>query len=133
VAPPPEGIELVTDVEPFTLVADRGQLAEILTNLVTNGYQAMPEGGTLRISSVLGEDGARLVVEDNGPGIDEAVANRVFEPFFTTKYNGTGLGLAIVQRLVTAHGGQIAFENVSTGGARVTVILPALAESETFA
>lgn len=122
--PPPSGTVLVVDVEPFTLVADRGQLAEIATNLVTNAYQAVPQEGAVRIR--LGQDGdaARLEVEDNGPGIAEAVADRLFDPFVTTKHKGTGLGLAIVQRLVAAHGGTISYENLEGGGARFTVFLP---------
>jgi signal transduction histidine kinase len=124
VAPPPTGVELITDVEDFTLVADRGQMAEILTNLVTNAYEAIPGGGTLRIRAGHMSEGMRLIVEDSGPGIDESVAHRVTEPFFTTKYSGTGLGLAIVHRLVLAHGGSIEFGNVDGGGARVTVLIP---------
>jgi signal transduction histidine kinase len=124
VAPPPTGVELITDVEDFTLVADRGQMAEILTNLVTNAYEAIPGGGTLRIRAGHMSDGMRLVVEDSGPGIDESVAHRITEPFFTTKYSGTGLGLAIVHRLVLAHGGSIEFGNAAGGGARVTVLIP---------
>jgi two-component system sensor histidine kinase HydH len=52
----------------------------------------------------------------------------VFEPFFTTKNSGTGLGLAIVQRLVQGHGGRITLENTEGGGARATVVLPAVKE-----
>jgi two-component system sensor histidine kinase HydH len=124
VTPPPTGVKLITDVETSTLMADRGQMAEILTNLVTNGYEAIPSGGVLRIQAGHVANGVRLVVEDSGPGIDESMVNRVFEPFFTTKYNGTGLGLAIVHRLVVAHGGTIEFGNVDGGGARVTVLFP---------
>jgi signal transduction histidine kinase len=124
VTPLPPGVALKADVHPCTLVADRGQMAEVLTNLVTNAYQAMPEGGTLGISVRHDDDGVHLVVEDSGTGIDDAVAERVFEPFFTTKYNGTGLGLAIVHRLVVAHGGVVDFENVPSGGARVTLLIP---------
>jgi signal transduction histidine kinase len=128
VSPLPPGVELMTDVDPFTLVADRGQMAEILTNLVTNAYQAMPDGGTLGIRAKHRADGIHLVVEDSGQGIDDSVADKVFEPFFTTKYNGTGLGLAIVQRLVIAHGGLIDFENVPSGGVRVTLLIPDVPE-----
>ncbi len=124
VTPLPSGVELITDVETSTLIGDRGQMAEVLTNLVTNAYEAIPGGGTLRIHAGHVHDGVQLVVEDSGPGIDESVANRVFEPFFTTKYKGTGLGLAIVHRLVVAHGGSIEFGNVDGGGARVTVLIP---------
>jgi signal transduction histidine kinase len=128
VTPPPPGVELIADVDTYTLVADRGQMAEILTNLITNAYQAIPDGGTIRIEALVGAEGALLTVEDSGPGIDEAVADRVFEPFFTTKYTGTGLGLAIVHRLVSAHGGTIKFENVPAGGARVSVVIPRILE-----
>ena len=54
--------------------------------------------------------------------------DQVFDPFFTTKTSGTGLGLAIVQRLVEAHDGQITLENLTTGGVRVTVVLPIVME-----
>ncbi|HEY3841660.1 MAG TPA: HAMP domain-containing sensor histidine kinase [Acidimicrobiales bacterium] len=124
VTPLPPGVALKSDVHPCTLVADRGQMAEVLTNLVTNAYQAMPAGGVLGISVSHDDEGVHLVVEDSGTGIDDAVADRVFEPFFTTKYNGTGLGLAIVHRLVVAHGGVVDFENVPSGGARVTLLIP---------
>lgn len=122
--PPPSGTGLVVDVEPFTLVADRGQLAEIATNLVTNAYQAVPRDGAVHISLEKDGEAARLEVEDNGPGIADTVADRLFDPFVTTKHKGTGLGLAIVQRLVAAQGGTISYENLPGGGARFTVRLP---------
>lgn len=122
-SPPPAGTEVVVDVEPFTLAADRRQLSEIVTNLVVNAYQAAP-GGTVRITLRAEGNAARLVVQDDGPGIAEAVAGRLFEPFVTTKHSGTGLGLAIVQRLVAAHGGEVRCENLETRGARFTVLLP---------
>jgi signal transduction histidine kinase len=121
---PPSKIEVITDLEDFTFSADRGQMAEVITNLVNNAYQAMPDGGSLRIRAWLEHGSAALTVQDTGPGIDVAVADRVFEPFYTTKSSGTGLGLAIVHRLVSAHGGTIDVENVPTGGARFTVLLP---------
>ena len=122
--PSPDGVEVLLDIAPVEVLGDRGQLAEILTNLVANAYQAMPDGGTLRLSARSGIPGATIVVEDTGPGVDQTVMDQVFEPFFTTKSSGTGLGLAIVQRLVQAHDGQVSLENLPTGGVRVTVILP---------
>jgi signal transduction histidine kinase len=122
--PPPEEVELVVDTSPATIAADRGQLAEVLTNLVTNAYQAVPEGGSVRVSSGANGAGAIVVVQDSGPGIDPAVAERIFEPFFTTKSSGTGLGLAIVRRLVEAHGGEISIDKAPEHGTRVTVRLP---------
>ncbi|MHB8681204.1 MAG: sensor histidine kinase [Acidimicrobiales bacterium] len=127
--PPPPNVALSVDVQPVEIVADRRQLAEVLTNLVTNAYQAVGDGGSVRISAHPNASGAVIAVEDTGPGIDVSLADRVFEPFFTTKHDGTGLGLAIVRRLIEAHGGEVAFESVEAGhGARVVVHLPNLAE-----
>jgi signal transduction histidine kinase len=123
--PPPDGVELVVETSPTTVVADRGQLAEVLTNLITNAYQAMEEGGSVKVSAHGNGKAALIVVEDSGPGFEEASGERVFEPFFTTKPTGTGLGLAIVRRLVEAHRGDVSIENGSGRGARVTVTIPA--------
>jgi signal transduction histidine kinase len=122
--PQPEDVQVDVEVAPCSLVGDRGQLAEVLTNLVTNAYQAMPDGGTVRLGASCSDGHATFTVEDTGSGITDAAKQRIFEPFFTTKNSGTGLGLAIVQRLVEAHGGQISLENGSTGGVRATVVLP---------
>ena len=124
-APPPAEVSLELDVDPVRLEADHRQLAEILTNLVTNAYQAVEPGGSVRISCHLNGAGAVVRVEDTGPGIDEAQAEQLFEPFFTTKHDGTGLGLPIVRRLVEAHDGEVTMENrEDRSGARVVVRLP---------
>jgi signal transduction histidine kinase len=122
--PQPEDVQVDLEVAPCSLVADRGQLAEVLTNLVTNAYQAMPHGGIVRLGASCTDGHATFTVEDSGKGIQDTTMQRIFEPFFTTKDSGTGLGLAIVQRLVEAHGGEISLENAPTGGVRATVILP---------
>jgi signal transduction histidine kinase len=124
-APPPDDVRLNLDVATATVRADRHQIAEVVTNLVTNAYQALPEGGSVHVGVVPNRSTVSLVVEDDGAGFDHEVSARVFEPFFTTKPNGTGLGLAIVRRLVEAHGGTIAVENIEPHGARVRVSLPA--------
>ena len=121
--PPPQGIE-VTVSESTRLEADGGLLTQILTNLVTNAYQAMPDGGTVRVAASIDHDSAVISVSDDGPGVDESVKERLFDPFVTTRDEGTGLGLAIVHRLVAAHGGQVSVENETSGGARFSVTLP---------
>jgi signal transduction histidine kinase len=126
--PHPANVDVVLEIDRVDLVGDRGQLAEVLTNLVSNAYQAMPDGGRLRLSGSAGRDAITIVVEDSGVGVDQEVLDHVFEPFMTTRSSGTGLGLAIVQRLVEAHQGQVSLENLATGGVRVTVTLPAMAE-----
>jgi len=123
-APPPAGVDLTLDVTPHSVRADRNQMAEVFTNLVTNAYQAVPDGGSVRVGLHADGSGATVVIEDDGAGIDPGTADRLFEPFFTTKANGTGLGLAIVRRLVEAHGGTITIAGAVPHGARVEVLLP---------
>jgi len=72
----------------------------------------------------------RIVVSDNGPGIDAATAERMFRPFFTTKAKGTGLGLALVLKIIVTHNGRIAAASRDGGGARLTVSLPLSAAPE---
>ena len=120
---------------------DEAQLTHVFLNLVKNAMEAMPEKGTLTITTRMETDfhilwravrgGAagsgkflRVEVADTGPGFAESDAERVFEPFFSTKPRGTGLGLAICQRIVATHGGDIRAENRRGGGAAVTVTLP---------
>jgi signal transduction histidine kinase len=122
--PPPQGIDVSLGTFGPDLQADRVQLVQILTNLVTNAYQAMPDGGTVGVSGSATKDGFEIVVQDSGAGIDPAVADRLLEPFFTTKAVGTGLGLAVVKRFADAHAGTVCIDNGPTGGARVTVRLP---------
>ena len=119
--PVPTDVEVVLDVDSVALQADSNQLAQILTNLIDNAYQAMPEGGSLCIGAHADTDTVIITVEDTGGGIDLTLVDRFFEPFFTTRSDGTGLGLAIVRRLTEGHGGQIAIENGKLGGAIVTL------------
>lgn len=96
-------------------------LAVVLRHLILNAVAA---GATkVKVSASSGAAGARLIVEDDGPGISEGNVERVFEPFFTTKRDagGTGMGLAIVQTLLLAHGGSISLEP-SESGARFEIV-----------
>ncbi len=122
--PTPANVDVVLDVDSVRLEADSKQLAQILTNLIDNAYQAMPEGGSLRIGAHADTDSVIITVEDSGGGIDPAMVDQFFEPFFTTRSDGTGLGLAIVRRLTEGHRGTIAIDNRQSGGAIVTLRLP---------
>jgi two-component system, NtrC family, nitrogen regulation sensor histidine kinase NtrY len=113
--------------------ADRGQLTQVLLNLLENARDAIasrgePEGGRIVVSTRRGDAGDRveITVEDNGPGIPPEVKDRMFTPYFTTKQGkgGTGLGLAIVHRIVSDHGGRIIVGDTAGGGARFAVELP---------
>jgi signal transduction histidine kinase len=73
------------------------------------------------------DDGARIEVDDDGPGIAESMRDRVFDPYFTTKADGTGLGLAIVKKVVVEHGGEIeATKSERLGVARFVLHLPGI-------
>jgi signal transduction histidine kinase len=106
---------------------DRDMLHRAVLNLVLNALDAMPEGGELVITSWSGAHVFELEVADSGPGVPDAIVDRLFEPFFTTKREGTGLGLAIVQRIAEAHGGHVRVANCPEGGAAFTLRFPQLA------
>jgi signal transduction histidine kinase len=116
-----EGLEALPDVE-----ADPGQLRQALVNLVENAVQATSPRGEVRIVGTDAPGAAAIVlaVEDDGPGVDEAVRRRLFEPLVTTKARGIGLGLALVKRVAERHGGSVAYEPRPGGGARFTLRLP---------
>jgi signal transduction histidine kinase len=124
-----DGVELSQDLAPDLppIVADAGQLNQVLLNLVVNALQAMPGGGRLTISTRREGDDVLLAVKDTGTGMSEDVLRQVFVPFFTTKEvdQGTGLGLAVVHGIVTSHGGTIVAESQPGIGSVFTVRLPA--------
>jgi two-component system, NtrC family, sensor kinase len=123
-----DAIALVCGLSPRLppVVADGGQLKQVIVNLVVNSMQAMPEGGVLTVRTAF--DGACLVctVKDTGTGMTKETLNRIFVPFFTTKDvdRGTGLGLPVVHGIVTSHGGTIAVESTPGRGTIVTIRLP---------
>jgi signal transduction histidine kinase len=104
----------------------REQLVQVVLNLVLNAADACGEGGRIVVRARRTERGARLDVEDDGPGVSSAVRERLFEPFVTTKEvgKGTGLGLAVCRGLVEAAGGTIALDADYHPGARFVIELP---------
>ncbi|MEO8906155.1 MAG: HAMP domain-containing sensor histidine kinase [Polyangiaceae bacterium] len=114
----PEGL-------PFVALSAE-QLMQLVLNLMLNAVDALDGGGRVRVTARTNELGVELVVEDNGPGVAEAVRERLFEPFVTTKEvgKGTGLGLAVCRGLVEAVGGSISLDTAFQSGARFVVELP---------
>jgi signal transduction histidine kinase len=106
------------------------QMQHALLNLVLNAIGAMDEGGTLTVTTRLGEEnGAPCVlirISDTGAGIEPAHIAHIFDPFFTTRPEGTGLGLAIVKRIVEAHDGTVTIESDLGRGTCATVALPTM-------
>jgi signal transduction histidine kinase len=107
-----------------SIAVDAPRVQQAIMNLVLNAIQATPAGGTVRVTAQRDGGDVIITVEDSGPGIPEAMRERVFEPFFTTKDAGTGLGLPLVHSTVQQHGGAIAVDRGELGGARFTVRLP---------
>jgi two-component system sensor histidine kinase HydH len=93
-------------------------------NVVLNAMEAMPQGGTLSVTTFKLEDGISIKVTDTGIGIPEADIEHLFEPFFSRKDKGTGLGLANVKRILEEHGGTVEIENALDEGATVSMWLP---------
>jgi signal transduction histidine kinase len=106
------------------LKADPDLLTQVLLNLMLNGLQAMPEGGTLTLEAKTTNSNFLIAVTDTGAGISAENHRRIFEPYFTTKAKGTGLGLAISRRIIEAHGGTITANNETAGGCRFEICLP---------
>ena len=108
------------------IVADKSQMLQILSNLMVNAIQAMPDGGVLTIRTSFDSSDISLAVEDTGVGMNEELKDNIFVPFFTTKDvdQGTGLGLAVVHGIVTSHGGSIAVESAPGRGSRFIITLP---------
>ncbi|HAK88595.1 MAG: hypothetical protein A2077_06680 [Nitrospirae bacterium GWC2_46_6] len=95
--------------------ADMTMIEQALLNLVLNAVEAMPEGGTLSVSSKVQEGNAFISVADTGTGIPEDIKDKIFDPFFTTKGDGTGLGLSIVYNIANLHNGEIDFKSNGEG------------------
>jgi signal transduction histidine kinase len=113
------------------IVADPSQLKQVLVNLVVNAVQAMPAGGTLKITTCAADGHLVLTVEDTGVGMDQEVLQQIFAPFFTTKdiHEGTGLGLPVVHGIITAHGGTISVQSTPGHGSRFEMRLPLTGET----
>lgn len=104
----------------------RGELAQVVLNLIINAIHATPEDGEIRVSATVHRDMLEVIVRDTGSGVPAELRQRIFEPFFTTKATGegTGLGLALCRSFVTAAGGTIAYTDGDGGGAAFVVRLP---------
>jgi two-component system cell cycle sensor histidine kinase/response regulator CckA len=116
---------------------DKGQISQVIQNIVLNATHAMPEGGMIRISgenhitagsTFLPDAGGRYVriaIEDSGIGMPVNAVEKIFDPYFSTKQEGSGLGLAITQSIIQKHNGHITAESSPGSGSTFTIYLPA--------
>lgn len=122
-----QGVAIDSDLASALLpVSSAAQaLGRVVLNLVTNALQAMPAGGRLECRTRrVTRDRIELAVADTGPGIPDAIRDRLFEPFFTTRPDGTGLGLALCREVARQHGGDVTLDPASGPGATFRVTLP---------
>jgi PAS domain S-box-containing protein len=124
----------------WAAVVDKGQIAQVINNVVINADEAMPQGGTVTITArnvVLGEDDVpglragryvRIDISDTGIGIPKDNLRKIFDPYFSTKKRGSGLGLAMAYTILQKHGGLIAVSSVIGQGTTFTLHIPASSE-----
>jgi len=112
------------DQQPSVLL-DKALIKQALLNICVNAIHAMPDGGTLVISTELSEGYLTVTVEDTGCGIPEAIKDKIFDPFVTSKADGVGIGLSLCHKIVAAHGGKIsAYSNAGSGSKfEITLLL----------
>jgi signal transduction histidine kinase len=116
-------VECPADVPPINV--DSAMMRQALLNLAINACQAMPDGGTLRISSLRARDGrVQITVSDTGVGIKPEDLNRIFDLYFTTKERGSGIGLSLVYRIIQMHDGEVEVESAPGRGTTFKLVLP---------
>ncbi|TMA41290.1 MAG: HAMP domain-containing protein [Deltaproteobacteria bacterium] len=120
------GVEVALSLSPSLprVPADVAQVRQLLLNLLRNAREAMPAGGSLRVTTRVTRGAVEIEVRDTGPGIPPDRLARIFDPFFTTKERGTGLGLAMAQEIAQEHGGQLFCDSAPGRGTAFTLRLP---------
>ena len=115
-----------SDLEPAMLMGRKNQLSRVLVNVISNAHQALEgqEKGLIRLRLVQDGGDYLISVDDNGPGVPEALRKRLFTPNFTTKSSGTGLGLAICRSIIEQSQGSISYGSSEWGGASFSIRLP---------
>ncbi|MCP4694422.1 MAG: response regulator, partial [Desulfobacterales bacterium] len=126
-------VKLQSDIAPdlWPVEADKGQLSQVIGNLVINAQQAMPFGGVVSITAknIRNGEGGRvqITVRDQGVGIDAQYLDKIFDPYFSTREKGSGLGLASTHSIIAKHNGAITVDSKPGQGASFIIRLPAAA------
>jgi len=119
-------IEMVSNFEEIpTVIGSTSELREVITNMIFNAIEAMPEGGKIEIRTFQRKSNVFIQISDSGIGMTEEVKKKAFEPFFTTKpFSNTGLGLSMSYGVIKRFGGEIEVKSKVGHGATFTIILP---------
>ncbi|MGM9928445.1 MAG: PAS domain-containing protein [Bacillus sp. (in: firmicutes)] len=112
--------------EGIFVLCDENKLKQVFLNLIKNGIEAMPDGGTLTIQVQKNKDNVCVIVKDTGVGISQSELRKLGDPFFTTKETGTGLGLMVSYKIIENHQGKIEIESELGKGATFMIHLPLL-------
>ncbi|MBL4904239.1 MAG: PAS domain S-box protein [Desulfocapsa sp.] len=128
----------------WMVLADSGQVGQVIQNIILNAKHAMPEGGKIRLSCYNVEDGVAesllnihdecfvcIRIQDSGIGIPREITDKIFDPYFTTKNEGSGLGLAICHSIINKHDGHIIVQSTPGKGTTFTIYLPAVQSNGT--
>jgi signal transduction histidine kinase len=120
------GVELTAELpdRPLPIVVDRIQVERALVNLINNAVEASARGQRVVVSVVPRADSLRIVIRDQGAGMDSETVKTIFTPFYTRKSGGTGLGMSIAKRIVDSHAGRLTVRSRPGRGTTVTVELP---------
>jgi signal transduction histidine kinase len=116
-------IETVVQLQDAVVSIDEVLMRQAVSNVLQNGVEAMPDGGTLTIETHTNRD-LKIMVRDTGIGIPSDKLKKIFLPFFTLKDTGVGMGLALVHKIVTSHGGRIDVASTVGKGTVFSIILP---------
>ena len=103
---------------------DKHEICEVVINLLKNSFDAMPEGGTIRIATRKDRGYARVDIEDTGVGIPEEDLEKLFDPFFSSKGDGKGIGLSVCYGIIKAHDGDLQYSSVVGKGTMASIFLP---------
>jgi PAS domain S-box-containing protein len=120
----PRYINVKSEISDYLLNADVSLIANVLACNIQNAVQAIPQEGTIQITSCLDEGKVKLSIIDSGVGIPKEVQSKIFKPLVTTKAKGMGMSLAISKRIVEAHDGKITIHSEEGNGTRVNITLP---------
>ncbi len=107
-----------------SIIGVSNQIQQVFMNLILNAYDAMPDGGRVRIKALQAGNTLQIIFSDTGPGIPEENRNNIFDPFVSTKPSGMGLGLTVSYNIITSHGGKLELEPDQKAGASFRISLP---------
>jgi two-component system sporulation sensor kinase B len=118
-------LEISSQIEGCDIKGNSGLFQQVLVNLMKNGIEAMPDGGTLSILGIVEKSLAKVIITDNGVGMNELQKTRLGEPYFSTKeMKGTGLGMMVVFRIVESMSGTVSVKSEIGKGTQITLAFP---------